>query len=673
MTARRLLAALLAAATATLGLAAQPAAAATAADRTTVVVAPDRGGMVEPDRGLGVSVTVTNSGTTRLAAGELTFSLDYAPVASTSTLLGSIAKPPEVLQGQLTTASVRVPALDPDTSSSLRATIGKKDLSTLLSPRSGARRLYVQYLSGQDRAITVSSITKMTKDADASVGFGTVIPVIAPRSTTGLVEVATQQQLVSSDGAWSRALHAAQAAPGATVALDPAVLASIRLAGAGAPPEVAGFLEQLGRLPNQFVRLPYADVDETLARAAGVDPRADVSFSGVTLPTAQGEDAAPAPAPTQGTGDAVPTELTAWNWSDQAVSWPVPRTAGPGDVTTLARGGSTLLLPSDDVTDTAARRTAGPLATVPGGRALVSDTTASSLLATASGDEPSADAALATLTGVLATDAVTREATAVLATTGRSSDGPHLDRVLALLGRQPWIRTRSLAQLGTQATRAEVRLKQPTPRPSVIATARSLIAHERPVQQLSKAITADAATVIAPQHLALLAMLSAAWRGDDQVWRAGALATEKTFDAVAGQVHIIKGSNLNAIGTDGTLQVIVANGLPVPVRVRIEPSVSNGKLQFDDSSDSTVDVPARANKPARLLFRTIANGNSDVTLQLTSADRTPIGPTVVRRVKVTAGFDTVVAVALISALGLLLALGIYRNIQRRRHPKPVEA
>ncbi|GAA4747911.1 hypothetical protein GCM10025783_20070 [Amnibacterium soli] len=673
MTARRLLAALLAAATATIGLAAQPAAAATSTSTTSVVVAPDRAGVVDPDRGLGVSVTVTNSGSTRLAAGSLAFSLDYAPVASTATLLGSIAKPPEALQGQLAAANVDVPALDPDSSRTLRATLSKKDLSTLLSSRSGARRLYVQYLTGQDRTIAVSSITKMTKGDGATVGFGTVIPVVAPRTTTGVVEVTTQQQLVADDGAWSRALLAAQAAPAATVALDPAVLASIRLAGSSAPSDVTAFLERLGQLPNQFVRLPYADVDETLARAAGVDPRADVSFTGATLQTAAGDDAAPAPAPTQGTSDAVPTELTAWNWSDQAVSWPVPHTAGPGDVSTLARGGSTLLLPSDDVTDSPARRTAGPLADVPGGRVLVSDTTASSLLAAASGEGQSAASALATLTGVLATAAATRETSALLATTGRSSDGPDLDRALALLGRQPWIRMRSLAQLGGQTTRVRVGLKDATTRASVVATARSLTERERPVQELRKAITANAGTVIAPQRLALLGMLSAAWRGDDSAWRAGAAVAEKAFTDVAKRVHVLKGSDSNAIGTDGILQVTVSNELPVPVRVRIDPRVSNGRLQFQSTSDTTVDIPARSNKLSKLAFKSITNGSTDVTLSLEAPDGTTIGDSVTRRVSVTAGFDTVVAVALISALGLLLALGIYRNIQRRRHPKAAEA
>jgi CBS-domain-containing membrane protein len=38
-------------------------------------------------------------------------------------------------------------------------------------------------------------------------------------------------------------------------------------------------------------------------------------------------------------------------------------------------------------------------------------------------------------------------------------------------------------------------------------------------------------------------------------------------------------------------------------------------------------------------------------------------------VNVSAGFDTIVAVVLLTALGLLLAIGVYRNVKRRRHPR----
>lgn len=678
MTARRILAALLVTATSTLGLAGQPAAAAT--DTASLLVAPDGGGVVRTKQGLGMSITVTNTGAGPLGTGRIAVSLQAAPVASTTVLLESIAKPDQVLLGQLTRVDVKVPAVAPGASTTVRAQIADDDLSSILNGASGARLLYARYRtdSGSMQRVAESSVVKIGAGSDASIGFAAVIPVLAPAGTTGVVEQAAQQQLASASGAWGHALRAARSDPAAAVALDPAVLASIRLAGQGASTEATAFLDQLGRLPNQFVKLPYADVDQALARAAGISAgTVPPSFAGVTLTPPGGDGATPAPTPaptvTAGAGGDVPAALTAWNWSDQALSWPVPHTASAADLPALSTGGAALLLPSDDVQDTTARRTAGPLATVGRSRALVADAAASSLLVTASGQDQTATAALATLTGLLATAAVTRETTSLLVTPGRSTAAPNLDRVLSLLTRQPWLHARSLADLAGQSSPAAVRLRDNRLPARQVATARSLASGEHAVQELGKAVTAGAATVTAPQHLALLGMLSAAWRQDDRAWSIASTTTEKAFSAVADRVRVLPGSDSNAIGTDGTLQVTVANALPVPVRVRIVPRVSNGRLQFQTTSNTTVDIPAKSSKLSKLAFRSITNGNTDVTLSLKAPDGTDIGASVTRRVSVTAGFDTVVAVGLISALGLLLALGIYRNIARRRQPRTAEA
>lgn len=672
MTARRILAALLVTATASLGLAAQPAVAATAS--ASLVVAPDGGGVVVAGGGLNLSLTVTNSGTDALAPGRIAISLDRAPVASTAALLGSIANPSQILLGQLTRADVGVPALAAGASRTVRARITDADLASILTDADGTRLLYARYRSGSPQAVqsvAETSIVRIRSGSTASVGFGTVVPIVAPAGSTGVVPTDAQQQLVGPDGAWRTALQAAQAAPSATVALDPAVIASIRLAGSAASPEAAGFLSALGRLPNQFVRLPYADLDVTLARAADVAPRLGADgFAGAQPPTTTGPTPAPTGTPaTSGGGATSTTDLTRWDWSDQTVTWPVPRTVRPSDVAALTSDGGAILLPSDDVRDTAERRTGGPSATVGRARVLVADSAVSALLSTASGSGPTAGAALATLTGLLATAAVTRETTALLATSGRAAAVPNLDRVLSLLGRQPWLRQRSLSQLAAQAAAPAITLRTGSVPRARVATARSLASAEQDVQTLGKAVTADAATVTAPRRLALLGLLSAAWRGNDVGWRAAATRTERAFSAVARKVRVLSGSDNNAIGTDGQLQVSVVNDLPVPVRVRIRPTVSNGRLQFGDASAVTVDIPADSSKLSKLAFRTISNGTTDVTLTLTTPDGATIGAPVRRRVTVTAGFDTVVAVGLLTALGLLLALGVYRNITRRRRPR----
>ena len=677
MTARRTLAALLVATAlssvgAVTGLAAQPAAAATPG--ASVIVAPDGGGVLHDGHGLGVTVIVQNTGTGALPAGRIALSLDKAPVASTSYLLGKIADPDQVLLGYLASgATASVPALEAGASASVRVQVKADVLSGILSSASGARLLYARYRSGAVQTVADSSVVKVASGSKASVGLSTVIPLVAPSTSTGVVDIATQEQLTGPDGAWSHALHAAESDPAAAIELDPAVIASIRIAGDAAPPEVAAFLAQLSSLPNEFLRLPYADTDVTLERAAGVRSSLDPSsFASVTLASPATDGPTPAPTATAGTTtSAAAADLTKWNWSDRTVTWPVPHTTSTADLAAFGANGQ-VLLSSDDLKDTPARKAAGPLARVQSARVLVSDATTSSLLATASAGGPAGDSALATLTGLLATSAVSGETTAVLATIGRTTDAQHLDRVLGLLQGQSWIRSTSLSDLGDGSNAAAAGLQARSVPSARVATARSLLSGERQVQALGKAVLTGADTVTAPQRLALLGTLSSAWRGDDTGWGTAATAAEGGFTKVLGLVHLVKQAPANLVGGDGTLPVVVANALPVPVRMTVHAGVSNGAVQFTSPSQ-TIIVPANGRQPAKLGFRSIRNGRTDLTLSLTTPLGAPIGSEVNRGATVRAGFDTIVAVTLLAALALLLALGVYRNVKRRRQPRAAAA
>ena len=681
MTGRRTLAALLVATAlstvgAGTGLAAQPAAAATAG--VSVLVAPDGGGVLHDGHGLGVTVIVRNTGTDPLDAGRIALSLDKAPVASTSYLLGKIADPDQVLLGYLAAgASASVPALEAGASASVRVQVKADVLSGILSSASGARLLYARYRSGSGPAsvqtVADSSVVKVASGSKASVGLSTVIPIVAPPTSTGVVDIATQQRLSGPDGAWGSALHAAEADPSAAIELDPAVIASIRIAGDAAPPEVAAFLAQLSSLPNEFLRLPYADTDVTLERAAGVRSSLDPSsFASIVLASPAADGPTPAPTVTAGTTtSAAAADLTKWNWSDRTVTWPVPHTTTAADLAAFGSEGQ-VLLPSDDLKDSPARRTSGPLARVGSARVRVSDATTSALLATASAGGPAGGSALATLVGLLATSAVTGETTALLATVGRGADAQHLDQVLGLLQSQSWIRSTSLNDLGDGRNAAPVGLQVRSVPSSQVATAKAVLSGERQVQALGRAILTGVDTVTAPQRLALLGSLSSAWRSDDAGWNAAATTAETGFKRVLSQVHLVKQAPANLVGGDGTLPVVVANALPVPVRMTVHAGVSNGAVQFTSPSQ-TIIVPAGGRQPAKLGFRSIRNGRTDLTLSLTTPAGAPIGSEINRGATVRAGFDTIVAVALLSALALLLALGVYRNVKRRRQPRAASA
>lgn len=660
MRAGRALAVAAATAAAVLPLTASPARA--AEPPVAMVVAPAGGGVVRDGRPLDVDVEVTNTGTERIPAGRLTASMTRGPIAG----LSELTTLPNELQGfRLTRTSGRTPALGPGASAEVRLRIPAKDLDETLTSADGARLLDVQLQADRTRVLAQSAVVRMSRDAP-DVGFGTVVPVTAPAGTTGVVDVAQQADLTRADGAWTEALEAARALPAATVALDPAVLASIRLAGDAAPASATAFLADLRDLGNETVRLAYADGDVTLQRAAGLTaPLGPGSFAGAST-TAQSTatpapTAAATPAPTS-SAEPAEQDPTEWDWSSTRVVWPVPGTTTGGDLGALAADG-TVLLGSDDVSDTAERAAAGPLATVSGRRTLVADATTSGLLAAAAAaDDVRGRSAAASLMAALATDATTGAAPAVLAVAGRGADAGGLARVLALLRQQAWIRGEDLASLSRQDRPVGIALKSLSTPSGRIATARDLATAEREVQRVARAAE-DPAALQGPYRLALLGALSAQWRGDDDGWARAASSVQRTLTAMPQQVTI-EDAGATTVSTDGRLTVQVRNQLPQAITVDVTATVDSNRLQFD--SAGRVKVPAGAVSPTRLDFRSISNGPAVVTLSLSTPKGSSFGSPVEQPVTVRAGFDTIVAVILLGALGLLLALGVYRNVTRRR-------
>lgn len=648
---------------------AAPAAAATTGAAAQLVVAPRNGGLVGRGGDLDVDVQVTNRGSVALPAGRLTFSVETSPVASTTALIRQITDPVGVPLGNLLPASGRTPALDPGTSTVVRVRLDGGDLDDNLGgadAADGARLLYVQFASSTVREVAESTVVRMSGRAPR-IGFGTVVPITMPTSTTGVVDVAEQEALTGSGGAWSDALEAARAMPSATIALDPAVIASVRLAGDTAPASAVQFLSALQDLPNQVVRLPYADGDLTLQRAAGLrDPLEPQAFTAASTATASPSSATPTPTPTPApSSTASAADLTDWDWSKTTLSWPVPGTTTASDLAALGRRGP-VLLGSGDLKDTTRRGAGGPSTTVGGSRVLVADATLSSLLATSTAGGVQGRAALAPLVGSLATDAVTGATPAVLAVAGRAADPAGLARVLRLLGAQQWVDGRSADDLLGEDQAVGVDLKALAPSGIRAATARSLVEGREAVSRLASAVP-DPDALTAPTTLAVAGLLSAEWRADETRWSAAAATAAAAADAMTRRVAILR-SDSSIVSTDGQMRVVVQNGLDQAVQVDVSAAVNNGRLQFDGRR-TRLTVPANAQNRALLGFRTIANGPAQVTLTLATPDGSQLGQPSVRRVQVQAGFDVIVAVVLLTLLGMLLALGVYRNVVRRRKPK----
>jgi hypothetical protein len=312
-----------------------------------------------------------------------------------------------------------------------------------------------------------------------------------------------------------------------------------------------------------------------------------------------------------------------------------------------------------------ARGRVAPHARIGSSSVLLADATASRLLAdAASGSGVAHDSSLAELVAVLGTDAVTHEATTVLAVPSHVGASPGLGRVLRALAARSWIQGTTLTALAGTSDAPAVRLRAGTVPGDRVAPAAAALSAEAKVRELGSAILTGRAALIGPQRLALLGVLSTQWRPPQAGYETAARAVTAGFVDFAKQVKIDRASEINYVGGSGSLPVNVTNRLDEPVRVVVSATSSNGRLQIHGTQ--TLTIPAATTGKALLPVKSISNGEVVVTVTLRTPDGHVIGTPAQRRISINAGWETVGAVVFIVALLALFGTGVYRNVRRAR-------
>jgi len=95
-----------------------------------------------------------------------------------------------------------------------------------------------------------------------------VVPVSIEGGASGIFSAAELEAATNPGGYLDRLLSAVEGTS-ATLAIDPMLLASIRILGNEAPSSALRWLQSLSSLPNDTFALTYADSDITLALQAG--------------------------------------------------------------------------------------------------------------------------------------------------------------------------------------------------------------------------------------------------------------------------------------------------------------------------------------------------------------------------------------------------------------------
>lgn len=536
-------------------------------------------------------------------------------------------------------------------------------------------------------AVGVAAAAGVAPPAQAAdpgpVELAIIAPIVAPAGTVGLLSSDALAVYTGPGGVLTRQLDAVIERP-VTLAIDPMIIVSIRMLGVSAPASAATWLSRLERATNESFLLPYADSDVTLGIHAGstvvLEPE---SFSYAIDPANFGPAATPDETPTapgsptpSPTADSEPPslptteDLLRWPAVIPQLVWPNAGTVGDADLAVIgASGFSSIILSSGNVTRDA---TAGPLVTIGDLSAIVTDDAVSERLTAAAGTSTAEglQSALPTLTASVANaGAVQNGPPSVVASFARSvpPSGTNVASTISALQSNPDVTLVPLSAALDGREAAAASLAPGAHSQEQIAEANRLVVAEVADARFAP-IVEDATTITAPRRLALLALLSGQWQENPARWSTAVQGYVETSEDLRSSVEIVTTSPFTLLADNGTLPIPVSNQLNQPVTVYLTIRPLTAQLAV---SEVNVPVTIEPNSQARasVPVQAISNGSVQVVMTLSSSDGSQVGQPAITEINVQAGWETPVVLVIGGLVIVVFAVGLVRNILRRRGSK----
>ncbi|MFJ4077041.1 DUF6049 family protein [Curtobacterium sp. NPDC089991] len=664
------------------------------AGKATISVAPAHRGIVQRDQDLTLSVTVTNDTDAALPAGTAEFDI-FRSVSTRDVLADWLADTTTTgyLGAPMDSVDIpEVPAHRSVTIDSVEIVSGNVALGGYSS--FGARRIAAEYTAGETFAVARSAITWYPDFEQVPVSVSVAMPVTVPKSTDGILSAAVLAAATSVDGTLTQQLDAAED-HNVAVAVDPRIIASIRILGENAPSAATAWLQRLESLRNETFALSYADADVTGLRQAGSDGiLAPISldqsvktenFPGAETPaptptatpgqtTTPSSSASPSDDATTGAGSGETTEtlptteqLLDFPYSMDSIAWPADGTVTAADLTALQRADKDTTIVSSGNTSAGANATVSASEKIGDDHVLVSDQSMSSLLrdAATAPDRQSWSSAMSELTATLATSARDGTATGpILLTLGRDwpSDSTRLSQTLDALESTAWVAPADLST-ASDATAGSLTLNSASTGADRIAQLKRLVQGEQGLSAFATILDTPA-ELTAPARLRLLAIASNAWRGDDDGLQAAVDVRTAAWAKQTTEVGIVDSSSLTLLGDRSSLPVSIRNSSDYPVTVHLAVQPSNSALRIV-RNDIVVEIQPDSSTRATVPVQSVANGKVELTMSLSSPTGVAIAQPATVELNVQAQWETVITAAAAVALIAIFGFGIFRSIRKR--------
>ncbi|TFD47780.1 hypothetical protein E3T55_14575 [Cryobacterium frigoriphilum] len=667
--------------------------AATDASEPSLTVAPAGLAPLRPGEDLTVSVTIANPTSAEIGLGTVDIYLAQRALTTRTALEDWLADAESTNRGDLLVSVPTTSAIPAGATVTLPVTVPAASVSLTALNNWGARGIAATLEAGSDLQVEGrGTFVWFLDDEITPVNLSVLMPITVPEGSAGLIPAIALESYTSAAGLLTRQLDGVINRPVA-IAIDPMIIASIRILGSSAPASALDWLSRLDLASNDIFPLGYADADPALQSQAGAaavlapisfDPSIDPAL--FTTPTAtptdategteqtDGTDAATAPPADGTTTDTVtpPTsaDLLAWDYTRTDIAWPGTGTVARDDLDFFAASGLTTTVLSETNVNRSEIPTPNAVVALPSGTGLVTDDALSDALHTAAMATTDAtwSAAMAEVASRLAVVSAEDPSTARTLVASFDRGWPEsADRVgqtLEALSGLLWETPATLqAALGAPPA-AGVDFDSGAEPDSRLGPVRSLLEREAQLTGFSS-VLADPVTVTAPARLELLSLLSTSWADQSVSWQDQITTSLAASAETLQSVTVTTRGPVQVLGSKVPFPITLNNTFDQSVTVRVQVIPSNGRLIVGSDLDTTID-PNSAK--AITIPVSAAIGNGDVTLRVTlfTPAGTALGESAPIAVNVRADWEGVGAAIFAGLVVAFFGFGIWRNIVRRR-------
>jgi len=489
---------------------------------------------------------------------------------------------------------------------------------------------------------------------------GVLVPITATPADGALLTADELVELTAADGALTGQLDAVTGTT-AVLAVDPAIVTSIRMLGTRAPASATAWLTRLEALPNDIFALQFADADPaaqvhggltTLLAPPDLAPLLQQGDFPASTPSPS-----PSPAPSATAAPTVPgnAELSAISGAQGGILWP------RGDLTDADVSRFAAQLGAQAMTiapSTSVDRTGVAHGTVGGHDVLVTDAAASSRLSAAveAADEGTRQRELAATAGHLFY-AQQSSALVLLGLERSETRSPVALREALTAFASPDVRLLT----ALSETAIPVKLTG-TPDAARAVALQTMLEDEQRITTFS-AILDEPAVLLIPERIRLLRTIGVGL--DDDEFEAARTRRGEQVSATLGAVSIQQPQPVQLFTSAAPLPVWVRNELPWPVNVSLSSDPSSPRLDVQPVTPVTAGAAGstRVNIP---IEARVASGDVRVAFRLFGPNGAAIGEPAVADVTLRADWEGIGLVILGGVIGLLLVFGILRTILRRR-------